>query len=243
MRLPGEYAITAEKLGVQSGVLEPDDDSGQRFDLEGNILDEYDPGTKDGPDSKKARRMLARGKAGVSMPEAQMLIKRGNQQRKLLMAYARCGSISKAWAQAEVSAPNHYKWLKEDPSYREVFQEAQDQVGDMLEDVAIGRAVDGIERPVFYQGEVCGYVREYSDGLLKFLLKGAKPHKYQDRIDLTSRGHSLNIIIDGEALVLGEPKELAAAMELAAGDTEAYVDGEYVGEEDGGSEDIDDSDT
>ena len=37
-----------------------------------------------------------------------------------------------------------------------------------------------MDEPRFYEGEVCGYVRKYSDTLLIFLLKARRPAKYQD---------------------------------------------------------------
>ena len=39
-----------------------------------------------------------------------------------------------------------------------------------------------MEEPVFYQGEVVGSVRKFSDTLLMFLLKGNRPDKYKDRV-------------------------------------------------------------
>ena len=43
---------------------------------------------------------------------------------------------------------------------------------DALEAEARRRAVEGVRKPVFYQGVICGWVGEYSDTLLIFLLKG-----------------------------------------------------------------------
>ena len=40
--------------------------------------------------------------------------------------------------------------------------------------------MEGVRKPVFYQGAICGSVREYSDTLLMFLMKGAMPEKYRD---------------------------------------------------------------
>jgi len=54
-------------------------------------------------------------------------------------------------------------------------------VHDALEDEAIRRAHDGTMKPVFHGGKKVGEVREYSDKLLIFLLKGCKPEKYAVR--------------------------------------------------------------
>ena len=50
-----------------------------------------------------------------------------------------------------------------------------------LEEEAIRRAVDGVDRPVFFQGKIVGYTKEYSDTLLKFLLEAKRPAIYRAR--------------------------------------------------------------
>jgi hypothetical protein len=49
-----------------------------------------------------------------------------------------------------------------------------------LENEAVRRAYHGVEKPVFYKGEVCGYTQDYSDTLLIFLLKARKPEVYRE---------------------------------------------------------------
>jgi len=40
----------------------------------------------------------------------------------------------------------------------------------------------------FYEGQVCGYVRRYSDTLLIFLLKARRPGKYGDKVTAEHTG-------------------------------------------------------
>src|SRR3990172_656220 len=128
-------------------------------------------------------------------------------QRAFLAAYSRCGGINRAARLAGVARAMHHEWLK-DPAYQAAFDDAQGQAGDYLEGVAFSRAVEGVPKEVFCQGEVVGYTTEYSDSLLKLLLKGAKPLKYQDRGDLTTQGQGLRIIIDeGSVQAAGELDE------------------------------------
>ena len=57
----------------------------------------------------------------------------------------------------------------------------QEQVTQALEDEAIRRAYHGVQRPVTIAGKR-ELVTGYSDTLLIFLLKGARPHKYRDNV-------------------------------------------------------------
>ena len=63
-----------------------------------------------------------------------------------------------------------------------------EQAADVLEREAWRRASEGVKQPVFYQGEVCGHVQKYSDVLLIFLLKGARPDRYREQLATPSAG-------------------------------------------------------
>ncbi len=99
----------------------------------------------------------------------------------MLAALAETGNVSKAAEAAGVGRTTHYLWAREDPEYARAADSAMETAADVLEEEARRRAHDGVDEPVFYQGEVCGTVRKYSDTLLIFLLKGAKPDKYRER--------------------------------------------------------------
>ncbi len=63
-----------------------------------------------------------------------------------------------------------------------------------LESEANRRAVEGVEKPVgWHRGQPGGYVRDYSDTLLIFLLKGLRPEKYQERLELLGALANLNL--------------------------------------------------
>ena len=85
---------------------------------------------------------------------------------------------------AKVGRRSHYDWIR-DAEYAAMFQEAKEQAADHLECEARRRAVEGVEEPVYYKGEVCGTIRKYSDLLLIFLLNGARPEKYRDKAPST----------------------------------------------------------
>lgn len=92
------------------------------------------------------------------------------------------GNISAACVDSELPRAVVYRMEKEDEEFASAFREAQSHGLKALEDEARRRAFAGTDKPVFYQGEQCGSVREYSDTLMIFLLKGGMPEKYQERI-------------------------------------------------------------
>jgi hypothetical protein len=75
----------------------------------------------------------------------------------------------------------HYRWLKEDQQYAAEFAAAREEAAQALEDEAVRRANEGTLKPIFYKGKPAGVVREYSDPLLMFLLKGFRPERFRDR--------------------------------------------------------------
>jgi len=104
------------------------------------------------------------------------------KKEAFLTAFSECGIITLAAEAAGIARSTHYRWLEEDPDYPALFMAAAEQAGERLEQEARRRAVEGVEETVYYQGKPCGTVTKYSDTLLIFMLKGAKPEKYQERI-------------------------------------------------------------
>jgi hypothetical protein len=112
--------------------------------------------------------------------------KRSDAQLKadaFLAAYRLTASITKAAAAAKIDRTLHYRWLNSTPGYKTAFEDAHEEAAQTLEDEAIRRATEGTLEPVFYQGLKVGAVRRYADGLLQFLLRGARPDKYSQRIN------------------------------------------------------------
>lgn len=123
-------------------------------------------------------------------------------QRAFLAAFQETGIISRACAASGVGRTSHYRWLEEDEAYATAFERAQEIAGDTLEEEAVRRARDGVQKLKFYGTQLVTvpdpdhpedpekripYVEhEYSDTLLIFLLKGAKPEKYRERSDVRS---------------------------------------------------------
>ena len=102
-------------------------------------------------------------------------------KRAFLAAIAETGNITGASKITSIARVTHYDWMQTDMDYAAAFKVAMETAAENLELEARRRATKGTARPVFYKGEECGTVQEYSDTLLIFLLKGAMPDKYSER--------------------------------------------------------------
>lgn len=102
------------------------------------------------------------------------------RQGIFLEAFARLGNVSGAARETHILRKSHYDWMQ-DPTYAARFREAEKVAADALIQEARRRALEGTDRPVFQGGAQVGSVREYSDPLLMFLMKGAMPNVYRER--------------------------------------------------------------
>ena len=59
---------------------------------------------------------------------------------------------------------------------------------DLLDAEARRRAVTGVDKPVYYKGEVVGSITKYSDRLLMFLLRAHRPQKFRDGVKVEQPG-------------------------------------------------------
>lgn len=111
------------------------------------------------------------------------------KKRAFLLAYIDTGGrITESSKRVKITRQMHYDWLEDDIEYAKAFEQAKDEAAATLEDEAVRRAVDGTTKPIFYQGEKCGEVQEYSDSLMMFLLKGLRPDKYRERSAIEHTG-------------------------------------------------------
>lgn len=98
-----------------------------------------------------------------------------------LVALAKGATKSEAAATTDCNASMWHKECELDPEFGEAARFAYSELGcDYLEMEARRRAVDGVDKPVFHNGEQCGTVTQYSDTLLIFLMKARKPELYAD---------------------------------------------------------------
>ena len=104
------------------------------------------------------------------------------KRAEFLEALSELCNVSRACKVVGVARRTVYQWRENDPDFDQEFVRARRVGAEALEDEAVRRAHEGVEKRVFYKGELVDTVREYSDTLLIFLLKGAKPEVYKDRV-------------------------------------------------------------
>lgn len=144
------------------------------------------------------------------------------QKRAFLAAFAVTGIISRAAAASGVPRQRHPEWMKDDQEYAAMFAEAQEIAIEQLEIEARRRAMEGVGRLKFYQGQLimvelrdaAGQVvidaetkqpvmvpyveHEYSDQLLMFMLRAARPDVYRERRETL---HSGNVKIENSGTI------------------------------------------
>lgn len=103
------------------------------------------------------------------------------QKEIFLESLAQNGNVTQAARLAGWKYPTiAEEYRKEDPDFDRAWFDAKRQANDSLIAEARRRAVDGIEEPVFYKGQLCGSITKYSDKLLETLLKGEMPEKFRE---------------------------------------------------------------
>ena len=107
---------------------------------------------------------------------------------RFLDALATCGNVTASAKMVGVTPRRLYQVRAVDKDFAAAWDECVELGAQALEDEARRRAFDGVEKPLtsakglIYRPDGSeATVREYSDTLLIFLLKGARPQKYRER--------------------------------------------------------------
>lgn len=127
----------------------------------------------------------------VTVETAQQL----EQERRelFLRILRRTGRVTFSAVEAGYEDVHQLYYLRRTNSdFAKRWEEAVNDAAEGWEDEAVRRAVIGVEEPVFWQGDEVARVTKYSDALLMFMLKGAKPAKYREnvKVDATVDGKS-----------------------------------------------------
>ncbi len=142
-------------------------------------------------------------------------------REKFLAVLQETGNISLAADIVGLSRTRVYKEREKSKEFAKLWDEALEIATDYLEYGARRRSLDGVMKPVFYKGEVCGYTPEYSDKLMDTLLSAHRPGKYRPSVGDLPPGSEIIIAIrtgdgkEGKAIDVTpqEPEEEEALTE------------------------------
>jgi hypothetical protein len=102
------------------------------------------------------------------------------KQIAFIEALAETACVEEACRRVGMSDSAAYK-LRRKPcgaAFRRAWDAALDCGMHRLEQAALGRAVNGVPRPVFYKGEQVGEWRDYDERLTMFLLRNRRSTRY-----------------------------------------------------------------
>lgn len=134
-----------------------------------------------------AGRTKAPSKKRIKQPNKQTRRVTPKHFEKFINAIRETANITKACELAGITRDTFYKRKRNDSEWRLVFEQAWKDGYEALEAMCAERAFNGYDRPVYQNGEKVGIMRQYSDSLAAFLLKGNRPDKFIDRSIVTNK--------------------------------------------------------
>jgi len=118
--------------------------------------------------AKQAARTKGKGaKLGISA-----------RRRKFIDVLRRTNNVSHAAREAGIAVSTVYRYRAKVERFRTQWDEAVNEALDQLEAALMERALQGVEKKVFFGGKACGTVRHYSDALAMFMLRSKRPEIY-----------------------------------------------------------------
>ena len=152
------------------------------------------------------------------------------KREQFLEVLAAVGNRSSAAAASGLAPSTIRNYASKDPEFKEMVEIAELKYLSDLEQEARRRAVDGVDKPVFYRGEIVGHEKVYSDRLLDKLMTGADKGRYGTGNNTTNN----NLVVTDEknvAGILGKflGVDLSKPIEASsAAPDEDIIEGEYV---------------
>jgi len=107
------------------------------------------------------------------------------RQVAFIRALAECGCVREACRRVGMSAESAYELARrpDAQSFRAAWEVALDNAVRRLGDNAFSRALNGVEIPHFYKGELIGTHRRYDERLTMFILRYRDPIRYGKHLD------------------------------------------------------------
>ncbi len=105
---------------------------------------------------------------------------------------------------AGISRSLVYRWRELDRAFAAAWRLAAEAGTDRLEDEAMRRALEGVEKPVFWRGEQVGVVRTYDNRMLMLLLQRRRPMREPDAEERFFDKEENDVFIDDLVDALGK---------------------------------------
>lgn len=109
-------------------------------------------------------------------------------RQAFLGAFEYAGMVSEACRMVGISRSTAYLERQRNEEFAVAWADVDEKVVDKLEAEAFRRAHDGVDKPLVSAGQLVTTAKEYSDGLLMFLLKAKRPERYRERVDVKHGG-------------------------------------------------------
>lgn len=100
---------------------------------------------------------------------------------KFFRELSRSGSVTLASERSGIRRYTLYRMRSNDEKFAKRWDRHLSLGIDRLQDDALRRAVDGVERPVWRGGKKVGTVQQYDNRLLQFLLRAHRPEIYAEK--------------------------------------------------------------
>lgn len=118
------------------------------------------------------------------------------KEGRFLAHLRRTGNVTLAVQYAGIPRSTAYHRREVDATFAASWAEAEQIYNDALEAEADRRGVQGVLKPVFYQGKKIATIREYSDTLLIVRLKARMPDTYKE---IRKEEHTVTLTVQLES--------------------------------------------
>lgn len=116
------------------------------------------------------------------------------KQKEFLELFSKSGNCAMSCRTIGVTRNAIWYLRERDAAFDEDYKEAEAIALGLLEEEARRRALEGVDRPIYQQGNLVGYEKVYSDRMLEILLKAHAPEKYRDNQPTDTGGVTINLL-------------------------------------------------
>lgn len=147
-------------------------------------------------------------------------------KNRIIKAVEETGDWKAAISRFNVTKTAFHAALKRDLRLAERIEIAENLYLDSLETEARRRAVNGVEKGVYFQGERVGTEKEYSDRLLDKLLTAADKEKYSQQRNVKQET-TVNVTSDGVRKKLSSMLDLDLSDDQPTSIEDDVIEGKY----------------